>query len=70
MLVMGATRKQSMCCPWLPEVPSPQGQGADVQQTLPCRDCSHCLLQKLQSHCEKSSPGGHQTHQSQHQAAQ
>lgn len=35
-----------------------------------CQDCSQHLLQEPQSLCGKSSPIGHQSLQSQHQAAQ
>lgn len=40
------------------------------KKILLCWDCSQCLLQEPQGHCEKSSPAGHQNHQSQHQPAQ
>ncbi|VFV19507.1 ribosomal protein l32 [Lynx pardinus] len=33
-----------------------------------CVGISQCLLQEPQSHCGKSSPAGHQNHQSQCQA--
>uniref|UniRef100_A0ABI7WL07 60S ribosomal protein L32 n=1 Tax=Felis catus TaxID=9685 RepID=A0ABI7WL07_FELCA len=35
-----------------------------------CADCSQCLLQEPQSQCGKSSPAGHQSLESQCQAAQ
>ncbi|XP_035582220.1 60S ribosomal protein L32-like [Zalophus californianus] len=41
----------------------------ELEVLLMCRDCSQCLLQEPQSHCRKSSPAGHQSHQSQCQKA-
>lgn len=67
--VLWAARKQSTCCPqatgtsW--STTSRSWKLPDVQQILPCWDCSQGFLQEPQSHLGKSSPAGPRSHQPQ-----